>query len=271
MADVQVTAVDTTVRLCGSGKLYRLTGPALDTIAERYRYANTRKGQWMKLWFSGHLGVMHYRDHMDSAIIAVAYQHLDASLHCDPVPDLRMGGRYRMAQADPYHPRAVDLDLFDDGSALMYTDLYDGHGPLEEDGRWGADADGQVNVSWPQRDQTMVFHWRNGALESTNQVAGRSLHMERVGASDASSGSLGRVARWLAAVGRQHGRTIDPALIRPSAALRSVLVTDAALEALRLSAKDTLQLDSMAMKNQWAYVVTVKDAMRLMRRRMHGV
>ena len=58
MADLKVTAVDTTVRLCGSGKRYRLTGPALDTIADRYRYANTHKGQWMKLWFSGHLGAV---------------------------------------------------------------------------------------------------------------------------------------------------------------------------------------------------------------------
>jgi hypothetical protein len=214
---------------------------------------------------------MHYRDHMDSAIIAVAYQHLDASLHCEPIPYARMGGRYRLAEMDPTHPRTVDLDLFDDGSALMYTDLYDGRGPMEEDGRWGADAEGQVNVSWPQRDQTMLFNWRDGVLESTSQLAGRSLRMERTGGVDATNGSFGRVCQWLTTIGQQHGQPLNPDAIRPSTALRSLLMTDGAYNAFRLSAMDSLHLDSSAMSNQWPNVVTVKDAMRLMRRRMHGV
>lgn len=268
IADLSITTGDTVVRLCESGKRYHLTGPALDTVADRYRQANTRKGQWMKVWFMGHIGAITHGGIVDSALVCSKFMHLDASLHCDPIPDPRIAGSYVLPFDDPTHPRSVRIDLFADGWATMYTDLYDMHVPMEEDGRWGTDAEMHVDIHWPMRDQHMTYAWTNGKLASVQQIHGTSVVLERVAASDRMSGAFGRTARWLAAEAAASGRALDATSLTPLTPVRSLFPDSASQQALARSARDTLRLNEQDMLLNWKQVTTVQDIVQLMRNRL---
>ena len=267
MGDVRVTAADTTIRLCGSGKRYRLSGPAIDTIADRYRYAVSRKGNWAKLWFRGHLGTITSANHTDSVFVAVNYQHLDASLNCEPVPDTRISGRFKLEQNDPSHPRTVLLDLFDNGVVIMYSDLFDGTGVIEENGTWGTTADDLVNIKWPKRDQTMSYQWDGQRLNGHKLPNGTSLSLLRTGPADRNISELGRATRWLAAAASASGHPCDPEDLSPSTELSELFTTEAARTALAIAARDTFNWNEEELKLGWTTISNVQEVVDLMRAR----
>ncbi|MBL0044339.1 MAG: hypothetical protein IPP33_08065 [Flavobacteriales bacterium] len=271
MGDVRVTTADTIIRLCGTGKRYRLSGPAMDTIADRYRYAVSRKGNWAKLWFKGHLGTITSANHTDSVFFAVNYQHLDASLNCEPVPDPRISGRYKLEQNDPTHPRSILLDLFDDGVVIMYSDLYDGAGPIEENGHWGTTADDLVNIKWPKRDQTMSYHWDGSSHLNGNKLPnGMALSLLRTGSADRNPSALGRATRWLAAAATANGHPCKPTDISPSTELSELFTTEAARTSLALAARDTFNWNEEEFKLTWTNISNVQEVVDLMRARIHN-
>ncbi len=268
MADLSITTGDTVVRLCESGKRYHLTGPAMDTIADRYRYTNTRKGQWMKLWWSGHLGTVVNGTLTDSVMFAMRFQHLDASLHCDPIPDARIAGSYVLDYPDPMHPRTIRLDLFTDGWAVMNTDLHDGRIPMEEDGRWGVNAENMVNVKWPLRDQTMTYEWRDGRLATAQTIRGSSIILQPGPPVARTSGAFGRTARWLATAASANGKAIAPEAIKPEMDMATLFPDVNARQRLDQAANDTLLLERLSLGGSWKQVSTVQDVVKLMRVRM---
>ena len=264
MGEVRMTKGDTVIRLCGSGKTYRLSGPDMDTLAYRYVHARMNTGQWMKVWCYGHLGTMNMGSLVDSALFAVKFQHLDASLHCDPIPDERVSGDWKLDDMDPLHPREIHLHLFTDGTATMITDLHQGSG-LEEDGTWGMDVENRVNVVWPKRQHTMLFTWDGTTLINTNGVPGKSITMRKQGDADRLAGAFGRTARWLATTATAHGRPTRPEELLPATPLAELFPEPEALQALRTQALDTLAMDTESAALRLDAAATVRDYQLLMR------
>ncbi len=264
IGEVRLTKGDSVIRVCGMGKTYRLTGPDMDTLAYRYVHARMNTGQWMKVWCSGHLGTMRIGGVIDSALFAVKFQHLDASLHCDPIPDARVSGDWKLDDADPLHQRDIHLHLFPDGTATMITDLHQGT-PLEEDGTWGMDVENRVNVTWPQRQQTMLFTWDGSTLVGSTSIPGRTITMRKQGDADRMAGAFGRTARWLSATATAHGRHTKPEELRSGTPLAELFPTAASLQVLRAQALDTFAMDSESAALRLDAATTVRDYLLLMR------
>lgn len=265
VGEVRMTKGDTSIRLCGSGKVYRLSGPDMDTLAFRYVHARMTTGQWMKVWCYGHIGAIASGNLMDSVLFAVKFQHLDASLHCDPIPDARVAGQWMLDQVDTLHPRDIRLHLFTDGTALMLTDLHQNTPALEEDGTWGMDVDDKVNVTWPMRQQTMLFSWEGGALVSSNKIPGHTVSMHKQGPADRLAGAFGRAARWLATTAAAQGHATKAEDLLPATTIAELFPTPDALRTLRTQALDTLALDDTSAALRLDAATTVRDYALLMR------
>ena len=268
IGEVRMTKGDTTIRLCGSGKVYRLSGPDMDTLAYRYVHARMNTGQWMKVWCYGHIGAIAHDKLIDSALFAVKFQHLDASLHCDPIPDPRVSGEWRLDDPDTLHPRDIRLHLFADGTALMITDLRQGQQPFEEDGTWGLDVEDKVNVAWPLRQQTMLFSWEGDALVSASGIPGRAVMMHKRGDADRLAGTFGLAARWLAATATIQGRATKAEELLPSTPIAELFPTPEALRALRSQALDTLAMDEKSAALRLNAATTVRDYALMLRATM---
>jgi len=265
IGEVRMTKGDTVIRLCGVGKTYRLTGPDMDTLAYRYVHARMNTGQWMKVWCYGHLGTMNMGSLIDSALIAVKFHHLDASLHCDPVPDERVSGNWKLDEVDTLRPRDIHLHLFLDGTATMITDLHQGQPPIEEDGTWGMDVENRVNVAWPQRQHTMYFTWDGSTLAGSYASIGQTIRMRKLGDADRMAGAFGRTARWLATTATAQGRPTNAEDLRPSTPITDLFPTADAQRVLRAQALDTLAMDSESAALRLDAATTVRDYQLMMR------
>lgn len=261
IAEVRITSVDTTARLCGSGRRYQLAGPDMDTLLLRYNHANVRKGQWMKVWFAAHPGTVLRQGLPDSALILTKFHHLDASLSCDPIPDQHLVGTYGTRVTMPGAMRSSWLDLHADGTAVLRTELPNTP-MLEEEGTWGIDVEGRVAVKWPQRDQTMLYRLQDEVLLTEQSVNGQRIGLNRLGRLDRQAGSFGRAVRWLAAVG---GSAVDTAAIRPGTTLEQVLPEAERRTAFLRSVPDTLGVDSATAGLRMSGVSDVRGLMRMLR------
>lgn len=268
IGEVRITSGDTVIMLCGTAKRYHLTGAALDSIAPKYKYFNTRSGQWMKVWCTGHLGTVKLNGHSDSALVSVSYQHLDASLHCDPVPNATIAGNYEVDFKDPTGTRNVQLDLFPDGTVTMYTTPSSTKLTVEETGRWGTDSEERVVVQWPQREQSMLYRYTDNKLMSDMIGITTTVTLNRKGPADRMHGSFGRTARWIAAIASANGHPVRAEELEPRSAIAYLFPTDAARQALRNSARDTLGFDEKRLRLEWDAVDNVQSAAALMRMHM---
>lgn len=156
------------------------------------------------------------------------------------------------------------MHLFPDGTVTMITDLHTGL-IMEEDGTWGMDVEDRVNVVWPQRQQTMYFHWDGTALTNTNSIPGKHVSMSRIGPADRSAGAFGRTARWLASTATAHGRPTRPEDLRPETPLLDLFTSDDAMKALRAQAMDTLGLRSESATLSLNGARTVRDYVLMVR------
>lgn len=265
VGELSITAGDTLFMDCSSGRKYKLTGPALDTLQKRYRYFRTKPGQWMKTWVTGHLGVRSQQGAMDSALYAMSYMHLDGAMRCPPLPRPAASGSYVARFNDPMGERVSRLDLLPNGDATSYTSLANGRLQAEEDGRWGVDSEEQVVVEWPHREHTMLFRRVNGDLVSQLSANGKSHVMKHDGDADRMRGAFGRTARWLAASATANGRPTTPSEIAPSTSLNDLFPTPEARSALRAQAQDSLLLSDKRMDSEWDAIEQVKSVVSLMR------
>jgi hypothetical protein len=268
MGETQITRGDTVVMLCGTGHRYHVTGPAIDTLSKRYTYFRTRAGQWVKTWFMGHLAPVMRNGLQDTMLVVTKVMHMDGGLHCDPIPNARMSGRYGTDFQDPQGSRSMQLQLFPNGDVTMITDFHNGIAPLEEDGVWGTDPEGHVQVKWPTRDQTMYLQWEQDRLVSDMKLAnGSVVVLPKLGPADRMIGQYGRTVRWLAAVASANGHPVEADAIQPSTTIAELFPTEASKAALQATLADTLGLDAEGIRLQWAAASTVKHAAQLMRAR----
>ena len=265
VGEVSMTKGDTTIRLCGSGKVYKLSGPDMDTLTYRYVHARMSTGQWMKVWCKGHIGALRRGSLMDSALFAVKFQHLDASLRCDPIPDARVSGDWKLDDLDPQHPRDIHMHLFEDGTVLMITDLLNGQVPLEEDGTWGMDLENRVNVIWPQRQQSMQFTWGGNTLVNTNGIPGRTATMRKAGVADRTVGAFGRASRWLATTATEQGHPVQAMDLRPTTPIAELFPAPGAMAALTAQALDTFAVHNKLGTLRLEAMKTVRDYALLLR------
>lgn len=267
MGETQITRGDTVMMLCGTGRRYRMTGPAVDTLDQRYNYFRTRSGQWVKTWIMGHLAPVTQNGLPDTMLVVTKLMHMDGGLHCDPIPNQRMSGRYGTDFQDPRNMRSLQLQLFPNGDATLTTDFHDGSTPLEEDGLWGTDPDGHIQVKWPARDQTMRFQWAQDQLVSDMNLANGNIILPKLGEADRMMGQYGRTVRWLAAVAAANGHAVNASYIQPSMTIEELFPTEQAKAAIQATVGDTLGLDAEGIRLQWAAVTTVKHTVQLMRAR----
>ncbi len=265
VGEVSMTKGDTTIRLCGSGKVYKLSGPDMDTLAYRYVHARMSTGQWMKVWCRGHIGALRHGALVDSALFAVKFQHLDASLRCDPIPDVRVSGDWKLDDFDPEHPRDIHLHLFEDGTVLMITDLLNGQAPVEEDGTWGMDLENRVNVLWPMRQHSMQFTWDGTTLTNTNGIPGRTATMRKSGPADRTAGAFGRAARWLATTATEQGHPVRALDLRSGTTVAELFPTLSAVQALQAQAIDTFAVHQKRGALRLEAMKTVRDYALLLR------
>lgn len=266
IAEVRITAADSTARLCGTGLRYQLTGPGMDSLLLRYRHANVRSGQWMKAWFAAHPGITWRHGLQDSALVVSRVHHLDASLACDPVPAERLSGTYRMSPGTSGAGRIIWLDLHADGTAVLRSLV--GNAPwLEEEGLWGLDVEDHVVVKWPHRDHTMRYVAQDGRLLAEQVVNGIRPQLDRHGPVDRSAGAFGRACRWMLAAAGGTGTRIDTASITPTTLLSQALPDPSARAWLLRTTADTLGVDSAAAKLRWTGVSDVRGLMRMLRAR----
>lgn len=269
IAEVRITASDTTARLCGSGIRYQLTGPDMDTLVRGYRHAHVREGQWMKVWFAAHPGAVMRNGLPDSALFIIKFHHLDASLSCDPVPQARLSGTYFMGAEEVGASRRIWLDLHPDGTAVLRTVLNDDP-PIEELGLWGVDVEQRLSVKWPQRDQTMRYLLQEGRLIADRTVNGLRPELERAGPVDRSAGSFGRAKRWVLAAAARTGTAADTTTLNPTTLLSDALPDPAAHAWLLRTSQDTLHTDSATVRLRWTGITDMRGLMRLLQAYAHN-
>jgi hypothetical protein len=268
IAEVRITAADTTARLCGSGLRYQVTGPDMDTLVRGYRHAHVREGQWMKVWFAAHPGAVMRNGLPDSALFITKFHHLDASLACDPVPHARLSGTYFMGAEQVGASRRIWLDLHPDGTAVLRSVL-DGRPPIEEEGRWGVDVEERLFVIWPQRDQTMRYVAQEDRLVADRTVNGVRPELRREGPVDRSAGSFGRAKRWMLTAAARTGTTADTTALTPTTLLSDALPDPAAHAWLLRTSQDTLHADSATVRLRWTGITDMRGLMRLLRAYAH--
>lgn len=259
--EVRIVDNDTVFSPCGSLRRYALTGPALDTIAGRYRHFRRSEGQWMRTWTNGHRTLRG----QDTVLLATTFLHLDPAVFCDPVADSAHGGSFVARYADPMGERTMRLELFPNGDALMLTTLQNGATANEVDGRWGLDKDGLIATNWPQRNIYRRYRLKGNVL-LPQPSTGNGNEMTRDGVADRQRGAYGRTARWLAkAASKAQGRPVLPTDLAPSTALDELFPTPQQRADLRAAARDTLGFNEERMAREWDAVATVRDVVPLVR------
>lgn len=254
------------VMLCGSGARYRVAGPGLYQLREKYAAAFTTPGSPVKVWVEGHLGLAGVMDDApaDSALIVTAVLHVDATLRCPPVPVAASSGRYEIdLPGESGTQRHVAIELFDNGDALMTTTMDHDGTMLEEDGTWGVNSMDQVQVDWPKRQQRMLFRVNGDRL--VNDMPGVNAEvivLRRVGQADRLSGTFGTLAAHLAA---WSVRSPDPAALRPGTPLSDLYPDSASMRVMLDSLRSTYGFSREQVQRDLAAAGTIGDLAHLIR------
>jgi hypothetical protein len=265
--ELQVTGPDARFMACASGIRYPITGPGLDTVLKLYTNQRSVRGQTMKAWITGHLSEQH-PGQRDTAFVASTINHIDATLSCPPRPNARLAGRYTVSYDDPTGERTIDTDLFPTGEVLSYTHLPGRSTPLEQDGRWGVNSVGEVEVYWPHIDKRLRYGVTENALTLRDPSApkGRPVYvMLRSGPARRMDGTFGAVVRWMVAVSNAHGGPIDSLAVHMDVPLDSLLPSEPLRNSLRDSAVTWIPLSAEQQRVEWPAMSTVHDLVGLKR------
>lgn len=260
--ELRILPGDSSFMPCGTQRRLRITGPGLDSLAHRYAWLKTLPGQWIKSWCSGHLAAP-VAAGTDSVLVAAAYAHMDATVHCRPLPVKEAAGSYVAEAAVPGGTHREQLNFFPDGSATVITSTPSMH--AEVDGHWGLNSDG--HVIFEELDKKFSFEYGHSPGQMARALPNGSKVVYRLqGPADRLAGDFGRTARWLAAVAAAQGDSLQPGELKPEMRLDSLFPDEAARAALRLSAADTLALDEHDLAALWPAAETIEDVVQLVRR-----
>jgi hypothetical protein len=257
-------------RPCGQENGSALRGPALDTLLNLYRSQSIQPGQRMMVWFTGHM-VAPDTLGTDSFFHIAALGHLDALRMCPLMPVPRLAARYSTTLVEHLGNRSLTLDLHPNGTALQLTEMRDQPIPFEQEGRWGADGSGVIEVdlgpSFPKGYYT-VSGDSLVRIQSMTQGSLPRFLLVRSGPPDPSAGVRGLVLNWLSAVAKAQCGPFDPAKATPSTRIAALLPTPEAMHALEDSAITWLPLDTTALHIGEQGLVTIGDLTALKRRAM---
>ncbi|HRN36712.1 MAG TPA: hypothetical protein PLV70_04240 [Flavobacteriales bacterium] len=262
VGEMRISSGDTIFMPCGTQRRLRITGPGLDSLARRYTWLQTGPGQWIKAWCNGHLTAV--PGSADSLLVAASYVHMDAAVHCPPVPLDTLAGRYVARAAMPGGEHLEQLDLLRGGDAVITTTMPGVD--AEVDGTWGLNSDGQLIFEEAGKKFAFRYTLNDGGLVR-HLPNGRTVEYVRTGPPERLSGAFGRTARWLAAVSNAHGRGMQAGELRPTMRLDSLFPDPATRDVLRKSARDTLAMDEQHLNAAWHDAATVRDVVQLMRGR----
>ncbi len=261
--EVSIQPGDTVFMPCGALRSYRISGPGLDSIAGRYAYLVTKPGQWIKTWCQGYL-VPAGNDGRDSMISVTRYMHMDAEVHCRPIPDATTAGSYRKAPAGIVPSSQEQLLLFPNGDATSIITNMDNM-QIESDGRWGINSGGLVALSLLQPKFTYLYKPGPHGLQRILPDGAIGGTYAREGPADRMQGTFGRTARWLASVATANGHAVTAEDLRPAMLLDSLFPDPASRAALRASASDTLVMDEDRLNKVWPTADNVQEVNILMR------
>ena len=267
--EVRILPGDTSFMPCGTHKALRLTGPGLDSIAQKYVYLVTKPGQWIKTWWEGNIAAAG-DGKPDSVLLATRYLQMDAEVHCTPIPNKALAGSYLRTTPRRGLPSNEQLLFFPNGDATDIITNPDGM-HVESDGRWGVNSDGQLSYSPDMPHFTFTFIIEQGQLVRILPNGKIGPTFTREGPADRMSGTAGRTARWLASVATAHGHTVLPEDLRPAMPLDSLFPNAASRAALRASAGDSLGMDEERLNSIWGTADKVGEVTILMRMHLRAI
>lgn len=237
----EVRLVDGTFlfRPCGDTTELPLEGPGVDSLRPAYEGQAIEAGQRMMAWLSSGVRSLAGR----SSLPIDRFRHLDATRNCPPLPLPALVGRYAYWIPDHRGDRLVSVDLFPNGEALMLVDMPDQRAPLEQDGTWGVDSRGTIELSWPAMGQRLYYAHFGDTLRIRRRrepgAEGPTGDLVRQGPPDATAGTRGEVIAWVA---RTTGRTAGTMTLGTTIA--ELAPDTAALIALDAQARAWVPLDS---------------------------
>ncbi len=263
--EVRILPGDTAFVPCATTLRYTLTGPGLDSIAHRYAFLSTTKGQWIKTWCTGGVpaGLSASKD---SVLNCTAYMHMDPAVHCPPLPVDSMSGTYRVKAPIAGGVHTETLLFLPGGDATIVSTAPGLH--AEVDGRWGLNPAGNVIFEERQQRYSFEYIWKQGQLVRPMPGRNTLVKYDYVGPAERLSGAFGRTARWLAAIAKANGLPLQPEDLRPAMRLDSLFPSATAHAALQASARDSLALGNNQAAAAWEAATTVEEVTLLVRNRM---
>lgn len=226
-------------RPCGDTLELPLEGPGVDSLRPAYEGQAIEAGQRMMAWLSSEVRLLAGR----ATLPIDRFRHLDPTRACPPMPLPALVGRYAYWIPDHRGDRLVSVDLFPNGEALMLVAMPDQRAPIEQDGTWGADSRGTIELSWPAINQRLYYAPFGDTLRIRQRrepgANGPSGDLVLQGPPDATAGARGEVIAWFA---RTTGRAAGSMTLATTIA--ELTPDTAALIALDAQARAWVPLDS---------------------------
>lgn len=233
-------------RPCAQETGLPLEGPALDSVLAVYRSQAIQPGQRMMAWIKGHLAASAGRP-ADTVFIAESLGQLDALRMCPLIPLPRLSARYGTVLVEHLGNRSLTLDLYPNGTALQLTEMRDRPIPFEQEGHWGADGNGLIEVDFGPSFPKGYYTSSGDTLVrigSRGQGSGERFTLMRTGAAEPKAGVRGMVVEWLNAVASVHCTPLDRGRLTATTPLTDLFPNPTAMQALEDSAISWLPLDT---------------------------
>lgn len=221
------------LRLCGEWEERAVVGAAADSLELVCARSRTAMGQRTKVWVEGRLGGDGLEG-MPAPVEVFRVLHHAATLRCPAMPVPELSGRYEgdlpsLGKAT----RTMVLDLFEDGSAFTAAPDVERGQITEDEGTWGVDGDGIVEVKWPTRDITHRYRQAQGEIFFLDErIKTGGLALRRQGDALRLWGTHGEVMQLLATLSTQQGRPLAAEEIDAHGMLQVLFPTEADREAL---------------------------------------
>lgn len=260
--ELHILAGDTVFVPCGQSNHMPVTGPGVDSLARRYNGLKAVDGQWIKTWCNGYALAIDGRPG-DSMLVATGYLHMDAEVHCPPIPVEGLAGSYLAVAEVANGQHTEQLEFMPDGRALIITstpDLY-----AEEDGHWGSDNDGDIVFTEAAGRFSFYYGRTNGGLVRPLPARDTEVAYRYTGPADELAGAHGRISRLLAATANAQGMVMDARDLRADMPLDSLFPDEGVQVGLKAVLADSLDMDLEAMDRFWGRGSTVGNLTKLMR------
>lgn len=255
------------LRLCGEWEERNVLGAGADSLELVCALTRTTQGQRTKVWVEGRIA-MDEGEGKEAPLLVSKVLHHAAALRCPVMPLPELSGRYEGdlpgLQKDA---RTMVLDLFLDGSAFTAAPDVE-HGRMAEDeGTWGVDGDGIVEVTWPARDIKHRYrHAQGGLFFQDDRMTSGGLVLQRQGDAQRLWGTHGEVMQLIAGLSTQQGRPLDASEIDAHAGLQVLFPGGSDREALNAAVTALVGGEHRGWERDLALAATPAELVLLVRR-----